>query len=238
MPSTATITSFITMVAGTKARASHVNTNFDNIRGHLLPINTDTQTASDQTHDLGASDHQWRSIYIKNPPYINGNQLGKMQIQTVYDGSSPTDLLEDPNWLARTSFPKLKDSGIGFQFIVPDEYVQGNRISLSLRGYCETTGAFELETGASLFRNVVTDASVTLPTNVLTSTSDITPPSTHNQFFTNTSLRLTTASGTINSVTVGAGDVIACYLKRRGTALPDTNTGYFFLTNINIDLNN
>lgn len=68
-PSSATITSFFTFIAGTKAKAAEVNTNFQNFRGHLLPTNTDTTTASDITHDLGASDKRWRTLYLaaQNP---------------------------------------------------------------------------------------------------------------------------------------------------------------------------
>lgn len=239
MPSSATITTFVTMVAGTKARASHVNTNFDNYRGHVLPINTDTATASHQTHDLGASDHHWRRIYLKEAPLINGSALGKLQIQAIHDASSPCDLLEDDNWLNRTSFNADDTTGVAFEFVVPDEYVVGNRISISLRGYCDTGGThFVMESGSALFKDNVTNASLTAPSNVLTSTSNILPPTTTALMFTNTSLRITDASGRINSVTVTSGDVIACYLNRTPSATADTNTGYYHLTNIFIDLNN
>ena len=63
MPSTATITTFYSFMANTKARASHVNNNFDVFRGHIIPISTDTQTASDGSYDLGSVDYRWRSLY-------------------------------------------------------------------------------------------------------------------------------------------------------------------------------
>ena len=75
-PSTATITSFYSFTAGTKAKASEVNTNFLNYRGFLLPVNTDTTTASDNTHDLGAADHRWRYLYVNNPPVIATQTAG------------------------------------------------------------------------------------------------------------------------------------------------------------------
>jgi hypothetical protein len=239
MPASATITSFITMVAGTKARATHVNTNFDNSRGHRVPYETNTQAASHQTHDLGSSDHEWRRIYLTNPPFINGTQLGKIEIESVMDGSLPTDCFPSINWMDRVSFLADAESGIVFQFVVPDEYSVGNRLSLSLRGYCETgPSGITMELGSALYKPNVTVASNTAPTNVLTSTSNISVPTTTGQLFTNTSLRLSDASGMINSVTVTAGDVIACYLKRTGTATADTNTSYFHMTNLFIDLNN
>jgi len=230
------------MFARTKARASHVNTNFDNFRGHILPINSDTQTSSHNTHDLGATDHYWRRLYLGSAPFINGSQLGKVAITTLIDGSVPTDLLEDASWLTRAAFggnSAAIDTSCRFQFIVPDEYTIGNRISVSLRGYVETGGShFTMETVAALFKDSATDASLTSPSNVLTSTSNILAATTPGIFFTNTSLRLTDSTGKINSITVTAGDVIAVDLKRKPTATADTNTGYFFLTNVMVDLNN
>lgn len=74
MPSTATITAFYTFVPLTKIRSAHVNNNFDVLRGHSLPINTDTQTSSNLTHDLGGDGHAWRGVY---------NQYGVMYQNTA-----------------------------------------------------------------------------------------------------------------------------------------------------------
>lgn len=65
MPSTATITSFYTFAAGTKARSSQVNANFDNFRGHLLPIEPLTMTASNISYDLGSSEYSWRTAFLE-----------------------------------------------------------------------------------------------------------------------------------------------------------------------------
>ena len=65
MPSSATITAFNVFTAGTKARASEVNTNFSNFRGHILPVDPNTSTSSDKTYALGAIDHFWSSIYTQ-----------------------------------------------------------------------------------------------------------------------------------------------------------------------------
>ena len=69
-PSSATVTSFFTFTAGTKAKATEMNTNLTNFRGFFVPINSDTQTASDNTHDLGSTDHRWRYLYVTNQPVI------------------------------------------------------------------------------------------------------------------------------------------------------------------------
>jgi hypothetical protein len=226
------------MVAGTRARAQHVNTNFDNFRGHLIPINADTATASDATHDLGSSEHRWRSIYLSNSPFINGVQSGSFPIEQVMDASLPTDIVENNSWLDIISFPKSRETGVIFKFIVPQEYTPGNRISIRLNGYGETTPShFAMELGSALYKSSVTSMSATAPANALTSSSNINP-TLSGVFFTNTSLRITDASGLINGVTVTGGDIIACYLKRRGDLTADTNTGYYFLTNMQVDLNN
>ena len=53
-----------------------------------------------------------------------------------------------------------------------------------------------------------------------------------------TVMRVTSSTGTINGLTVAAGDVIAVALKRMGNDTSDTNTSYFHLTNLLVDLNN
>jgi hypothetical protein len=66
MPVNATITSFYSFTANTKARASQVNTNFSNFRGHILPTDPNTATAINNTYDLGSNEYKWRNSYIEN----------------------------------------------------------------------------------------------------------------------------------------------------------------------------
>lgn len=63
MPSSATITAFYSFTANSRARASQVNSNFSIFRGHILPVDPNTQTAVNNTYDLGSSEYLWRSIY-------------------------------------------------------------------------------------------------------------------------------------------------------------------------------
>lgn len=240
MPSSATITAFVTAVAGTKARASHFNTNFSNYRGHILPVDPNTIASSHQTYDLGASDAQWRRIYLKEPPYVNGSQLGRIEIETLYDGSVPCNVVDDIAWMGRVAFQNDTDTSSRFQFTVPPDYTIGNRISVGVRGYAEDGGKhITMETMSALYRGGLDDASLTSPANILTSTTSLLPnTSTAGRLISNTTLRLTDATGKINSLTVSAGDVIAVDIKRRGLHTDDTNTGYFYLTNLYVDLNN
>lgn len=69
MPSSATITAFYNFTANTKARASHVQNNFDVFRGHLLPISPSTATSADNSYDLGSFEYRWRNGYVKNSIY-------------------------------------------------------------------------------------------------------------------------------------------------------------------------
>lgn len=62
MPST--ITAYNTFTAGTKAKAAEVNANFSNHRGTLVPINENTASASDLSHDIGSSEHRWQTGYF------------------------------------------------------------------------------------------------------------------------------------------------------------------------------
>jgi len=64
MPSSATITSFFTFVANTKAKASQANTNFSNFRGTLVPIDPNTAAATDLTYDIGSDEHRWNAGYF------------------------------------------------------------------------------------------------------------------------------------------------------------------------------
>jgi len=58
-----TITSYYTFTANTKAKASEVNTNFNNYRGTVLPIDPNTVSAVDNTYDHGSSEYYWKRGY-------------------------------------------------------------------------------------------------------------------------------------------------------------------------------
>lgn len=231
-----TISSYHTFVAGTKAKAAEVNTNFGNHRGHRVPIAPDTQTASDNTYDLGSTEYRWRRIYLGEPPYVNGSQLGKIAIENVFDGSLPPDVVDAQDDLNRVGFPHNRDTDVRFQFVVPSEYKPGNRIALTIRGYPETTGSAVFHSVARLYRMSLTTAS-SAPGAVLTGTVTL-GNSNSGLYFEDSSLKLTDASGLINSTTVTVGQIITVNLKRVASATADTNTGFVYLTDFVVDLNN
>ena len=236
-PSSATVTTFHTFVAATRAKASEVGTNFSNFRGHSLPINADTQTSSDNTHDLGATDHRWRKAYLGNPPFVNSVHTGFLEIQNVYDGTSPPDCVDPIGDMQRVAFPPDLDKDVQFGFVVPPTFVPGSRIGLYIRGYSDTIASFVMEAVASLYKHSITTANLTTPSNLFTSTATVTPGSS-NRFLEDSQLKLSNASGVINSLTFGVGDVINVNLKRKGTTTLDTSTGYWYLTQVMVDFQN
>lgn len=109
MPST--ITSFTTFVAGTKARATEVNANFSNFRGDLIPVNADTASSSDNTHNLGLSSHQWKDFYYAGEVYWNGVKQGLNPVGTVIAtalDSAPSGYLYcDGSSISRSTYSDL-----------------------------------------------------------------------------------------------------------------------------------
>jgi hypothetical protein len=64
MPQLATITSFYTFSGNTKARATNVNTNFSNFRGHLLPIDPNTISCIGDTYDVGSVEYRFNKAWV------------------------------------------------------------------------------------------------------------------------------------------------------------------------------
>lgn len=86
MPATGTITAFYTFTANTKARASQVNTNFAQFRGHLIPIAVNTQSGLSNTYDLGSAEYRWRKAYLTDGLFFEGaTSTANFDIQSVLD---------------------------------------------------------------------------------------------------------------------------------------------------------
>lgn len=89
MPSSATIASTdFTYFSNSSGiiKSAEVMGNFNIFRGHFIPVNTDTSSSSDNTHDLGAVGHQWKDARIAGTIYKNGTaayQLGSVQMFTA-----------------------------------------------------------------------------------------------------------------------------------------------------------
>ncbi len=116
----ATITEFFTFAPGTKARSSEVNTNFSNFRGTIVPINTNTASSSDLTHDLGATDHRW------NVGYLGSVNLSGMTTTTNITFVGRTDLTIGGAELKNGSatLTNFDIGGIGFAGLTTTQYTK------------------------------------------------------------------------------------------------------------------
>lgn len=238
MPATSTVTAYHDFAARQRAKASEVDYNFANHRGHVIPINTDTASSSNNTHDLGATDHQFRNAYLQNTPYVNGVQLNRFEILDIYDGSVMTELVDPIGELGRIAFPYDRDTDVRFQFVVPPQYRAGQRIALAMRGYPETTGSAVFYSTTRLHQiNSANITSSSTPASVLTGTATL-ANAVAGLFVEDSSLKLTDASGLINGSTVSVGDVLTVQLKRATSATGDTNTGKWYAVGLYVDLNN
>ena len=97
-----TITAFYDFTAGGKARAAEVDANFSNFRGTYLPINEDTATASNNSHDLGSTEHRWRRGYFTDFLDFTGTADIKLSGTTVAAFSS--------DGINRSTFGTIKDT--------------------------------------------------------------------------------------------------------------------------------
>jgi hypothetical protein len=109
-------------------------------------------------------------------------------------------------------------------------------LALTIKGYPETTGSAVFHSVSRLYRMSITTAS-SAPGAVFTGTVTL-GNSTAGLTIESSSLKLTDASGLMNGVTVTVGQVVTVNLKRVATNVSDTNTGYVYLTNFLVDLNN
>lgn len=233
-----TITVYNDFQGTQRAYADDVDENFSNHRGTLLPIEENTAAASDNSHDLGSTDHRYRTAYLAQVPYVNGIQTNRFPISQVFDGSVPTELVDPIGELDRIAFPYDRDTDIQFDFVVPPHYTPGQRIGLSLRGYPETTGSAVFYSTARLFKlNSTNIAGSSTPAAVLTSTATL-ANAVAGLFVEDTSLKLSDGAGLINGITITVGDIISVQLKRATSAVGDTNTGKWFATGLMAELNN
>jgi len=93
MPSSATITSFYSFQANTKARASYVNTNFSNFRGHIIAIDPNTATsATTETYDLGSTEYRWRTGYFREIDFKSSTSTGQ-ELLIIGDTSTTQNAL-------------------------------------------------------------------------------------------------------------------------------------------------
>ncbi len=85
MPLTATIGAMYIFAPLTVIKSAEVNTNFGNLRGHLIAIEPSASAAATpQTYDIGSSDHRWRYLYGTLAPSVVST-TGAMTIAITHD---------------------------------------------------------------------------------------------------------------------------------------------------------
>ena len=128
MPSSATITAFYNFSPNTKARASHVQNNFDVFRGHLLPVHPSTATSADNTYDLGSTEHRWRTLFSANAKcdeYLIGQTTTGWKISQTTSGSGGSIEFRNNNSL----FFKVASSSINETNTVSEGGYATNRLT-------------------------------------------------------------------------------------------------------------
>lgn len=105
-----TVSAYYLFTSTSKANSSEVNSMFNLYRGTVIPINEDTASASDNTHDLGSSDYNWRDLYLSGS-LINGSTLSIIRTGTIIKYTSSTSpsnyLLCDGSSLSRITYSNL-----------------------------------------------------------------------------------------------------------------------------------
>lgn len=120
MPSSATITAFYNFTANTKARATQVNTNFSNFRGHLVAIDPNTATAATtETYDLGSSEYRWRTGYFRDIDLKSNTSTGQV-LQIIGDTAAGSSAF---NFHVGSTLP----GQIGYNGFVGNLYGQLNK---------------------------------------------------------------------------------------------------------------
>lgn len=106
-----TITTFPVAVANTKARATDFNEAHAHRRGTMIPINEDTATASDNTHNLGSDEHRWLGAYVSKVDLETGTTTATLvfQGQSTNTGSGFTAGAFE--WLIEGTTVGMMDTG-------------------------------------------------------------------------------------------------------------------------------
>lgn len=159
MPSTATITSFYTFTANTKARATQVNANFDIFRGHLLPISPSTQTASNNTYDLGSTEYRWRTGYFGSIDLSDSTSGGGLTIKL--NGTTVSKLNTSSGFTTSAQVGDFARSSIIYsQYTTNGAYnILGSTLTIEVAGkpvefkFCPADSALNTATSLYLFNN-------------------------------------------------------------------------------------
>ena len=220
-----------TASAPRKATRNELNAGYiASLTSETVPDNADEIVIRDDSAATPEERRMTRGDFLSG---IGG--ASKLEIEVVEAGDV-APLIADPSTdLRGIVFPAGSDTDVRFQ-VPMEEYNAGDHIKLIVKAYAAATGNVVLETVSSLYEPGTTDASVA-PTNQRTNTQTIAAPGAANQFFEDSTLEITDATGQINAVAVAATDVITVNLKRKGSDVSDTMSGDLVVSMAIVDLN-
>ena len=89
-------TTWPTLVAGAKAKASEVESKFDWIEGDFLPFSAGTK--ADATYDMGSSSYRWRDMYFSRQLLSPNGAVGTPAVSFVNDPDCGLYRIGANNW--------------------------------------------------------------------------------------------------------------------------------------------
>ena len=120
-----TVTAFTIFSPNTTIFSSEMNVNFDNLRGHRIPIEPSAASGSDATYDLGSSEYRWRDSYFSRYTYFGTpNTTGGWRIGV---GATTTSFVSQyyssTSYVNSTSFPEKTSSKTTTYTAVPSDNI-------------------------------------------------------------------------------------------------------------------
>lgn len=148
----ATITSYTSFVAGTKAKAEEINRNFSNHRGTLLPISEDSASAKDEMFNIGSTDYRFVNAFYRTWQFRSTSTFGVGSLSKAYQDSSGNFVIDIPD----AKEYQFKMNGVD-KFIMTDTGTSTKYIKTRFYG----------ETGGSIVMNgaTTTFSGFTVPSN-------------------------------------------------------------------------
>lgn len=116
-----TISSYVSFVSGTKAKAEEINSNFSNHRGDLLPIKENSVGAQDDAYSLGNGDYRWNSAYFRTWQFKSTSTYAALS--NAYQDTAGNLVFNLPSTkeyqfkINSIDYFKMTDSGTSSQFI-------------------------------------------------------------------------------------------------------------------------
>lgn len=191
----------------------------------LVVIVRQQPTLLDQLYDVGISSPSTGQVltysagtWINSPPSGGGGGTGA----NWYAPAGTGPVAAEENGQSVYLYPDAVDQELHLWLSVPDSYIAGNQITMSIAAYSPSTSNAYVMASTSYLVRAGTDAAST-SANSQAGTATFTNGSPAN-LLTRGTLSITSGSGQINSIAVAAGDMIHIVLSRNYSSGSDTDT--------------